>query len=59
MIRIATFVLLAGLCTMPASLAVATSRPEVRSPVNGQRIGESGDPQCEANPPCSRIRAEG
>lgn len=57
--RIATVVLLAGLCTMTAPPAAATSRPEVRSPVNGQRIGEPGDPQCEARQPCSRIRAEG
>jgi hypothetical protein len=57
--RIATFVLLATLCTASTPHVLATSRPEVRSPVNGQRIGEPGDPQCEPRQPCARIRAEG
>jgi len=55
--KLVAIVMLAALCS--TSIAPVADTPEVRSPVNGQRIGEPGDPQCEPKQPCSRIRAEG
>jgi hypothetical protein len=60
--RIAPYVLLTTIAFVPAhraTAAVADSRPEVRSPQQNQHIGEAGDPQCERDRPCFKIRAEG
>lgn len=51
--------LLLSSCATASSIAAVATLPEVRSPQNGQHIGEEGDPQCEPRRPCSKIRAEG
>jgi hypothetical protein len=56
--KVAACLVIVTLCIASAK-PVAAMEPEVRSPVNGQKIGEPGDPQCEPKQPCSKIRAEG
>lgn len=59
MMKVAAVILLASVCAVPAQRAAATSQPEIRSPMSGDRVGKPGDVECEPKEPCSRIRAEG
>jgi hypothetical protein len=57
--KLAAIALLFTISIPIAFKAAAINKPEVRTPRDGQHIGEPGDPLCEDQEPCAKVRATG